>query len=1258
MRKRKSVKHVRAFAWLVIASLGITSIAPAFTAFAAEESVRISVSSIEDRDSDEDSDSEGSGSHDPSAGTENGGSTSGTSDTGDKTEGFEGSPDDAGDSKDSGESDGTEDTAEDSGESNDKENTTENFGDPCDKENTAADAEEADDDREDTESPDDASVNEGAAGTDPEIDDKVNGDDSTDNSSEDDPENMSGNKPAESDGVKEDGVVKDEVTDKKEAGEDKKEADEDDEFTDEAECDLDPDILLTASVSDADKAVCMVGDDYYETIEKAVDAIGNGTDTITLITDVFLKETLQITEGRINFDLGGFTLTGVVYVTGGSEVTVENGTIDSEENYWKVYASGYDDHPTRFTLAENAKIEAEKYGLLLCGVTGSSDNNGTGFVVTIDGEVGTSDPSSSGIWLQGNMQKTSARVCDLIVNGTVTSGEENGAALAINGWGNVTVNEGAELYGATGIEIRSGNLIVNGGSIAGTADTYASWANSNGSSTRGAGIAVNEHKTDLPVTVGIKDGEISGYYALVHDNTEKVTDKISLSITGGRFMGNNDECAILVNDFIGEEGTYSVMGGTFVDRLGDRSDIGRYLTSAYRQDEEGRVVPVKPAFSVGDNSYASFEDVVSAVQGAENPTIKAEDDIQDFEAVTIAEDQKLNLDLDGHDLSIKDSSDEGFRNKGSLAISGHGTVSCDNIAITNDGGALSISQDVTVISQNGNAIANHNGDLEVEGTVISEGSSAILSTAGTVRLKEAGVTGKTAIEISGGTVDIEGGIYTGNGGYAVSVSDTPQNGRSDAGVYATIKGGTFVTDGNECIANNTRYEEKPVLVYCGNFSDPTALEKFLASDKTGIAEKDGSYEVYTYDIEDIKETSCTEDGYASYTCAVCGMVYTFNEEKAYGHDWSNWETTSEPTPDKDGEMSRECNRCGLKETVTIDRTGYKLDISFLDNDGHTADGVRFEIHDKAGSKVGETYTQSAEIYLPAGDYTVVIIDSNGYSFNFTSLDITLDKDYPVTIMGTFNKDSGEDETPGEGDEKPGEDETPGEDDEKPGEDETPGEDVEKPGEDVEIPGDNDEEPGEDIEKPGDDNDNDGNTGSTGHGGSSGKGHSGGGGGGSFTRPIVKVSEYIGDDGKKAEWVFNGRRFTKADGTHPSNEYLIIDGVIYAFYTNGYVISYDNTEYYSEDVVPAIEDIPVVSGTWDLCGWWLQYSDGSCPRNDWAHLTHDGRSDWYHFDADGWMETGWKQIGGYMYYFGTDGAMLSNTQTPDGHTVDGSGRMIR
>lgn len=60
-------------------------------------------------------------------------------------------------------------------------------------------------------------------------------------------------------------------------------------------------------------------------------------------------------------------------------------------------------------------------------------------------------------------------------------------------------------------------------------------------------------------------------------------------------------------------------------------------------------------------------------------------------------------------------------------------------------------------------------------------------------------------------------------------------------------------------------------------------------------------------------------------------------------------------------------------------------------------------------------------------------------------------------------------------------------------------------------------------------------------------------------------------------------------------------------------------------------------------WWYRNADGSYPANCWQKI--DGS--WYHFDAQGWMQTGWLKDGGTWYYLNPSGAMATGWQKIDG-----------
>ena len=119
-----------------------------------------------------------------------------------------------------------------------------------------------------------------------------------------------------------------------------------------------------------------------------------------------------------------------------------------------------------------------------------------------------------------------------------------------------------------------------------------------------------------------------------------------------------------------------------------------------------------------------------------------------------------------------------------------------------------------------------------------------------------------------------------------------------------------------------------------------------------------------------------------------------------------------------------------------------------------------------------------------------------------------------------------------------------------------------------------------------------------------------------------------------------------------------------------------------------------SGTWilDAVGWWYRNADNSYPYGTWAYLYYSTNNyKWYHFNVQGYMETGWfmdvdghryylhpvsdgtqgymytgwHQIDGNWYYFTetkTDsnpiGSLLVNTTTPDGYSVNAAGIWVK
>ena len=84
---------------------------------------------------------------------------------------------------------------------------------------------------------------------------------------------------------------------------------------------------------------------------------------------------------------------------------------------------------------------------------------------------------------------------------------------------------------------------------------------------------------------------------------------------------------------------------------------------------------------------------------------------------------------------------------------------------------------------------------------------------------------------------------------------------------------------------------------------------------------------------------------------------------------------------------------------------------------------------------------------------------------------------------------------------------------------------------------------------------------------------------------------------------------------------------------------------------ALASPPVLEG-WKQndIGWWYRQVDGTYPSDSWKNINKK----WYYFNDNGYMvEDSWVE----NYYLGSDGAMLVNTITPDGHYVLENGERI-
>lgn len=99
--------------------------------------------------------------------------------------------------------------------------------------------------------------------------------------------------------------------------------------------------------------------------------------------------------------------------------------------------------------------------------------------------------------------------------------------------------------------------------------------------------------------------------------------------------------------------------------------------------------------------------------------------------------------------------------------------------------------------------------------------------------------------------------------------------------------------------------------------------------------------------------TCTEYGYTTHTCTVCGHSYTDEETDPNGHNFvGGWQTDEAPTCTSGGSEKRICLTCGHTEYRDVDSTGH--DWGFAYTVAADCESGGYDVYEC--SNCGETYT--------------------------------------------------------------------------------------------------------------------------------------------------------------------------------------------------------------------------------------------------------------------------------------------------------------
>ena len=334
---------------------------------------------------------------------------------------------------------------------------------------------------------------------------------------------------------------------------------------------------------------------------------------ITLDDDVTLASTWYISDGKTyTLNLNGHTLSGgspVIQLTHGKLIINGVGTVKESTPYFGavlIKGSGNESDENYSVLEVNSNVTLEGWAPIFV------DQNAAkayGVSVTVNGATlnakkDTTGAGGAGIYVNGQITDENNAPVISLTNTKICDVDNASQGMYLAGYATTTLTN-CDITGVTGVEIRAGKLTVSGGAITGTATPVTVTPNGNGSTTAGAGVALAQHTTKLPVIVTIENATVKGYTGVYESNPQNndsaSIEKVNLTISGGNFEAINNG----TNAVYSEDCTNFISGGTF------SSDVSAYAGS-------NAVASLKNVYYVGTDS---IESAVNSMSGGDTLTV-------------------------------------------------------------------------------------------------------------------------------------------------------------------------------------------------------------------------------------------------------------------------------------------------------------------------------------------------------------------------------------------------------------------------------------------------------------------------------------------------------------------------------------------------------------------------------------------------------------------------------------------------------------
>lgn len=388
----------------------------------------------------------------------------------------------------------------------------------------------------------------------------------------------------------------------------------------------------------------------------------------------------------------------------GSDITIDGGSISSEKGPGIVFLGG-------IVLEEAADLLAAdntaSFKTLELG--GGVTVTGYTFAVSGNGSAKEVEPYSG----------TIINVRDASLTGNTAHGVYQPQVGILN------VYDGAVISGASGIEIRAGELYVSGGTITGTSSELvisdAAAGGGGGTSINGAAIAISQHSTNKPVFVSITGGNLTGPAALYEEDVlnETANDTINAAVSGGTFTSTQEGMTSVSSEnmegfvsggefnrdmpetyIAGESLLYPQADGGYTvgnyDELDEVLSGGRYIAMGNKVYEsletaiaEGAVAVAPVTNSDSQTAYRTLQEAIDASDNFNNAITLLDDINEDIRV----EGKSVEIDLNGHTITGVADHTIYIAQSGNLSLvdsseSGTGTVIASvsgKAALYNDG---------------------------------------------------------------------------------------------------------------------------------------------------------------------------------------------------------------------------------------------------------------------------------------------------------------------------------------------------------------------------------------------------------------------------------------------------------------------------------------------------------------------------------------------------------------------------------------------